>query len=66
VATTARIQIETRAEPIGNAFHLRELRYSVIIEKVELTRRETTDSCARARGAATGTGIGLRETTSCR
>jgi hypothetical protein len=34
VATAARIQIETRAEPIGNGLHLRELRYTVVIEKV--------------------------------
>jgi hypothetical protein len=34
VATAARIQIETRAEPIDNRLHLRELRYSVVIEKV--------------------------------
>jgi len=36
VATAARIQIETRAEPINDGLHLRELRYPVIIEKVEV------------------------------
>jgi len=34
VAAAARIQIETRAESIGNSLHLRELRYPVVIEKV--------------------------------
>src|SRR3981189_1721609 len=32
VAAAARIQIETRAESIGNSLHLRALRYPVVIE----------------------------------
>jgi hypothetical protein len=66
VAAAARIQIETRAESIGNGLHLSELRYSVVIEKVELTGRKVADSWARAGCTATGTGIGLRKTTGCR
>jgi hypothetical protein len=34
VAAAARIQIEARAESIGNGLHLRELRHPVVIEKV--------------------------------
>jgi hypothetical protein len=44
MATAARIQVETRAEPIGNAFHLRELRYSVVGEKIQFARCEAADS----------------------
>src|SRR5712664_3475173 len=66
VAASARIQVEPRAQPIGNGLHLRELRYSVISEKIEFTRCKTADRCARASGAGTRTGIGLRKTTCCR
>jgi hypothetical protein len=66
VAAAARIQIETWAESIGNGLHLSELRYSVVIEKVELTGCKAADSWARAGGTAAGTGIGLRKTTGCR
>jgi hypothetical protein len=65
VATAARIQIETRAEPISNAFHLRELRHPVIGEKIQFTWCKTGNGRARARRTASGTGIGLRETARC-
>src|SRR5260370_13057826 len=61
----AGIEIEPRAEPIGNTFHLRELRYPLTVEEIAFAGRRTRDSCAGAGCACARTGIGLRPTARC-
>jgi hypothetical protein len=57
MATGAGIQIETRAETIGNGFHFREHWNTVVGEEIEFAGGQASDGLAGARRAAADTGI---------
>src|SRR5260370_42391036 len=59
VATRARIQVETRAETVGDSLHLGELRDSMVGEKIELTGGQAGDRRPCDRRAATNAWVNL-------